>query len=181
MALPPLHCPLLPLPLPFQLPHEPVRTWIYSSPPALFPLVPALFMLLAFYLLPGGPTGTIMWQWLCPHLSLAPGTEPPPGLHYLFSGSPGAQCSCPCAWPAWMTFSSDKTIMRGTWDDRVGEAIGRFSRDQDEGDPSGISWVTGGGRLSGLHSPDLDWASDPGLIAPASFPMRQGRVVHSCF
>jgi hypothetical protein len=80
-----------------------------------------------------------------------------------------------------MTFSSDKTIVRRTWDDLVREATGRLSGDQDEGDPSGISWVTGGSRLSGLHSPGLDGASDPELIAPVSSPMGQGRVVHSCF
>lgn len=45
-------------------------------------------MLFAFYLLPGGPTGTIMSLWLCPHLSLALGAEPQPAL---ITYSPGLQ------------------------------------------------------------------------------------------
>lgn len=45
-------------------------------------------MLFSFYLLPGGPTGTIMLLWLCPHLSLALGVEPQPAL---ITYSPGLQ------------------------------------------------------------------------------------------
>lgn len=155
------------------------------SGPGFIPLHQLYFLLylcpLPFISCLVGPQGPLC-SYGCVHIYLWPwGTEPPPGRHYLFSGSPGAQCSCPCAWPAWRTFSSDKTIVRWMWDDRVREAMGRLSGDQDEGDPSGIRWVTGGSRLSGLYSPVLDWASDPGLIAPVSLPVRQGTAVHSYF
>lgn len=127
-------------------------------------------MLFAFYLLPGGPTGTIMSLWLCPHLSLALGVEPQPAL---ITYSPGLQG--PVQLSLSLSSLGDIPFRQDYCEGDMGRSgqIGywRLVWDQDEGDLSGNSWMVGDGKLSGFHSPSLDWASDSGLVAP----------IRSCF